>query len=41
MTLLDYFASMAQPPKDKNATTDEIADWRYECAQAMLRRRKL
>ena len=41
MTLRDHFASTAPPHQDKKATSDEVADWNYECAEAMLRRRKL
>ena len=40
MNMIDVFAAHAPPPKDKNATADEVADWNYECAEAMLRRRK-
>ena len=40
MNMIDVFAANAPPPKDKNATPDEVADWCYLCGEAMLRRRK-
>ena len=39
MTVLDHFASHAPPPKDKNATAREVAQWSYECAEEMLKER--
>ena len=39
MTVLDHFAAHTPPPKDKNATPLEIAQWNYECAQEMLKER--
>ena len=39
MTVLDHFASHAPPPEDKKATPQEIAQWNYECAEAMLKER--